>query len=73
MELQEINQKRRRGDIITVAEILEISESNTRTALTRIGSKHHSEVVALLTRVIRIREMLKKEQEVKKINRSFLN
>lgn len=51
MELQEINQKRRRGDIITVAEILEISESNTRTALTRIGSKHHSEVVVLLTDV----------------------
>lgn len=61
MDKKEILKQKKHGDLKQAATILGISEQNAYAALNRVGSKHHENVVKTLSRIIRMREELKKE------------
>ena len=63
MTTEEINNKKRHGDLKTAGAILGISEYNAYAALNRPGSKHHEQIKNILTKVISMREALEAEHQ----------
>lgn len=63
MTTEEIIQKKKHGDLKTVGAMLGISEQNAYAALKSEGSKYHTQIVDILSKVIGMREKL--QQEVK--------
>jgi len=63
MTKDEILQKKMHGDLKTAGAMLGITEKNAYAALTREGSKYHNRIVACLSKVIKMREMLQKESK----------
>lgn len=61
MDKNQVLEKKKHGDLKQAGTILGISEQNAYAALNRVGSKHHENVVKTLSRIIRMREELKKE------------
>lgn len=58
---EEILKKKKHGDLKTAGAIIGISEHNAYQALNRVGSKHHEEIIKILSKVIIMREKLKEE------------
>jgi hypothetical protein len=58
MNLAEIKEKKRSGDLVTASEIVGITPANIRQALQRENSKHHDAACAALGKVIKTREEL---------------
>lgn len=58
MTKEEILRQKQHGDLKTAGAIIGISEHNAYQALNRVGSKHHEEIVKILSKVITMREKL---------------
>ena len=61
MTVEEINKKKKHGDLKTAGAMLGITEQNAYVALNRRGSKYHTRIVDVLTKVIDMREKLQQE------------
>jgi hypothetical protein len=59
MDTKQILNKKRRGDIVAVADIIGESYENTRKILKREKSKKHSKAIKALANIIDYREKLK--------------
>ena len=66
MTVEEIIKKKKHGDLKTAGAMLGISEQNAYVALKREGSKYHSQIVDILSKVIGMREKLQQEVELYK-------
>lgn len=64
MTTEEINKKKRHGDLKTAGAMIGISEQNAYAALNREGSKHHEEIKKILIKVISMREALQAEHQL---------
>ncbi|MBN1651720.1 MAG: hypothetical protein JW857_10350 [Bacteroidales bacterium] len=63
MTVEEIKTKKKSGDLKSAGEMIGITESNAYVALNRIGSKHHENIVNVLTKIIEMRELLANQQK----------
>ncbi len=61
MTKDEILEKKLHGDLKTAGAMIGISDKNAYAALSREGSKHHKQIVEILTRIISMREQIQKE------------
>lgn len=56
MKREEIITKKRNGDFVLVAQLLELSPDHVRVIWRRPSSKRYEEVKSILTKIIRMRE-----------------
>lgn len=56
--ISEIKKKMKPGDLDTASKVLGITPSNASKALNREGSKHHVNLVNILSKVIEMRDLL---------------
>lgn len=59
----EILRKKKHGDLKAAGAMIGISEHNAYAALNREGSKHHDEIIKILSRVIESRELIAQEMK----------
>lgn len=61
MTIDDIHKMRRYGDLVEVGQILGIGRMNAYNALMRPTSKNHSEVLRIITALIKSREDFKEQ------------